>query len=534
MHSGLRRTKVLSATALFAAASLHAVRARADEPIKATEPSLMSEPGEIVDVVDAFDEKNKDPFDLHLSLGFVQSWESAKIKRESNLGPDGKESDAGFGHNIENIAKYSHTWSTLNLRADIGIFHDLGFFIRLPLTLADDRSLDDLDGSAKGVNAGAPNGRAYDTANGKPFFNLPFKSPTRSGIDYLAVGLRYSIFNQMRDPTKPTWTVELEGRFGIGEPMHPCNANPDPVTAAANAAASTGTVKSTATTYPQCPTAGSSVFSETTQTWYRNPADGGKTPGISRGTNAIKLGTMVSERYRYVEPYGGFWFMAEFQKRGTEMGDFSGLQGVITNHPPVQGGLIGGVMIHPWENRENFQRFSIDLRFKGTYVSQGRDYTPLFDALGTSQAPSLIAPNPGSYRGATDSKGNPISVGDYSKPIAFTGVTDVEAHGIFGGAVAFVVQAGQYIKFSGGVGMQYVQAYLASSSDACNPDVRPGANDGTAGRCKTDTSSTTTSKTETTGTPNPNHRPNIDLPGRRFRVTENFIWDAWLTGTVMF
>ena len=531
MHSGSRSTRIVCVSLLGAAGSLWACAASADEPIKATEPTLMAEPGEVVDVVDAFDEANKDPFDLHLSLGFVQSWESAKIRRESNLGPDGQPSSAGFTHNVENIAQYKHTWSTLNLRADVGLFHDLGFFVRVPLTLADDRKLDDLDGSQNGVNQ--PSGRASDPATGDPLFKLPFKSPTRSGVDYIAAGLRYSIFNQNRDPTKPTWTIELEGRFGVGEPMHPCNANPDTIDPAAYRAAGL-TPPSNPGTYAQCPNVnGDNVkYDETSGRYWRNPNDGGLSPGVSRGTNAVRLGTMISERYRYVEPYGGFWFMAEFQKRDTPMGNFSGVDGVIVNHPPLQGGLVGGVMVHPWENRESFQRFSIDLRFKATYVSQGRDYTPLFDALGSSNAQSLIAPNPSSYHAGTPvtdpatGKTTTPSVGNYSSNIYFKGVTDVEAHGIFGGSMAFIMQAGQFIKFNAGLGLQYIQAHLVSSSDACNPDLTP--KDGDAGRCRTQGIG------GVTGTPNPNHRPVIDLPGRRFRVTEDFVWDAWLTGTVMF
>ncbi len=101
----------------------------------------------------------------------------------------------------------------------------------MPLILADDRSLDDLDGSAKGpVNAKF--GRAADPATGDPLFRLPFSSPTRSGIDYIAAGLRWSVFNHTRDITKPTWTWEVEGRFGVGEPLHACNAKPENVPAA--------------------------------------------------------------------------------------------------------------------------------------------------------------------------------------------------------------------------------------------------------------------------------------------------------------
>ena len=55
--------------------------AKADEPVGAREPHLMSETAEITSVVDAFDDD--DPFDLNLVLGFTQSWEHAKVRRET-------------------------------------------------------------------------------------------------------------------------------------------------------------------------------------------------------------------------------------------------------------------------------------------------------------------------------------------------------------------------------------------------------------------------------------------------------------------
>ncbi|MGZ6062558.1 MAG: hypothetical protein ACXWUE_33540 [Polyangiales bacterium] len=517
---------MLAAAVTFASALSFEKSAHADEPLKPTEPSLMEEPGEVVDVVDAFDTKNNDPFDLHLSLGFHQSWERGKVRRESYVGPDGQTStNSGFTSNVENVASFKHTTSTLNMRADVGLYKDLGLFIRLPLILADDRSLDDLDGSSKGVNAQF--GRASDSATGDPLFKLPFTSPTRSGIDYIAVGLRWGLFNQYRDPSKPNWTWEVEGRFGVGEPLHACNANPENIPDAAAKAAGVPPGGK----YPQCPGLTSDPTNQpvydtanTPNRYYRNPKLEGRSPGISRGTNAIKVGTLFSNRYRYVEPYGGFWFMAEWQKANTDMGNYGDLQGIITNRPPLQGGLTGGLMIHPWENRELYQRFTIDLRFDARYISQGRDYTPLFDALGSSSASSLVAPNPAQYQAGTGPDGKPASVGNYRKPIAFTGVTDVEAHGAFGGKAAFVVQAAKYIRFNLGVGLTYEQAYTASTADACNPDFTPS--DSEAGRCK--------GASGPTGTPNPNHRPVIDLPGRRFRITETFLWDAWVSGTVMF
>ena len=511
---------IVGLTAIIAVFS-HANAVRADEPLKPTEPTLMAEPGEVVDVIDAFDTDKGDPFDLNLSLGFHQSWERGKIRRESNIGLDGQPDTAGgFVHDVENIATYKHTTSTLNMRADVGLYKDLALFFRLPLILADDRGLDDLSGSSKAVNAQF--GRVADPATGTPMFRVPFNSPTRSGIDYIAAGLRWSVFNHFRDPTKPTWTWEVEGRFGVGEPLHACNENPEvvPTEGGGNGSAR----------YAKCPAKNDDPDDRPINAgnrWFRNANAPGREPGISRGTNALRVGTLVSNRFRYVEPYGGFWFQAEWQKATTDIGNYAGIEGIITNRPPIRGGLTGGMMIHPWENREQYQRFTIDLRIDATYVSQGRDYSPLFDALGTSNASSLVAPNPAEYQArGVDAQGNVVSVGNYRRPIAFTGVTDVEAHGVFGGRVGFIVQAAQYIRFNVGLGLTHVQAHNISASDACNPDFTPSA--GGAGRCRSG------GKGDVTGSPNPNHRAVLDLPGRRFRVAETMIWDAWVAGTIMF
>ncbi len=67
----------------FAAWLLVAAPALADEPRRAAEPTVLREPSEITQVVDAFDDD--DPFDLSLSLGFESSRRSAKILRETAI-----------------------------------------------------------------------------------------------------------------------------------------------------------------------------------------------------------------------------------------------------------------------------------------------------------------------------------------------------------------------------------------------------------------------------------------------------------------
>src|SRR4051812_8600201 len=77
--------------------------ARAEEPVTAGEPRLMSESAEITSVIDAFD--NDDPFDVNLVLGFHQSWKSSKIRRETNLNQPGLSNQA-FVSSSENVASF--------------------------------------------------------------------------------------------------------------------------------------------------------------------------------------------------------------------------------------------------------------------------------------------------------------------------------------------------------------------------------------------------------------------------------------------
>ena len=109
-------------------------------------------------------------------------------------------------------------------------------------------------------------------------------------------------------------------------------------------------------------------------------------PGVSRGTTALELHTFLSKRIKYIEPYGGFRALFEFQNESSDYGQ-TDLKGSLVNHPPLRGSMILGLNVIPWEIRDQYQRVTFDFRFTGTYVSEGRDYSELFDALGSTDAP---------------------------------------------------------------------------------------------------------------------------------------------------
>jgi hypothetical protein len=463
------------------AASLATDPARADEPISAREPRLMQETGENTIVIDAFDKDN--PFDANLFLTFRQLWKSANIHRETSLAQGGL-SSGGFVSATENVAKFKQSLSTLEIGADIGIFRDLALALRLPLILSDTRKLEDLEGSTANPQ------RLQDPA-GDQLFTVPFLSPTRSGIDQFGVGLNYAIFNQVRDGTKPTWVIGAESRFAVGPRLHACNENA-PV---------------------KCPDPA-------------NPSGPSLDPGISRGMTTLSMHTIFSRRAGYVEPYIGFRMQVELPQNNSDFAATSDVEGALLTRPPVLGTFTVGTEVFPYENREAFQRVGLDFRVRGTYHSAGRDYSELFDALGSSQARSLRDPNPGGFRGA----GSASTVDPTAPKVYFTGITDQQAYGSFGGTMGMTWQAGPYVKFSAGVGLTYAQSHLITAADACNPDVNGSA--GASGPCQAGAASA--GGGTATGIPNPNHRPVIDLPGRRFSVDDTTVVDVWLSALAMF
>jgi hypothetical protein len=512
----LPRVAWVAATA-SALAVLTPARAHADEPRKVTEPSVMREPSEIVQVADAFDDD--DIFDLHLSLGYEHSWKNAKIYRETSM-PSISAGD--FTPSNLEVAKYTQDISRLNTRADIGIYKDIALFVRMPVILSDDRELKASGGGvASTVLAGAP---------GEQVFALPFKSPSRSGIEYLAFGMDFGLMNQARNRNKPTWVIGGEVRVNVSEPMHACNSNP----ASLNQAPKGGQLKCTYPNDMNRDGIAGQVSSDTGtdgNTLKLDEGKGGTRPaGVSRGTTGLAFHTFLSRRVKYIEPYGGFDVLFEFPSADSDFHS-TDLKGSLVNHPPLRGTMTVGIAVIPWEIRDAFQRLTIDSRFEGSYVSEGRDYSELFDALGSSDAPTLRAPQFSDFMNNPDDATHgtsPSIVNPYSQKVYFTGLTDVQQHGEYRFSVRATYQAGEYVKFNVGGGYSLIQGHIITFDQACNPNF--SNNRDQAGPCRTGEAPNYTP----TGIPNPNYRKVINDPGRRFKVDDVNGLDAWISATVMF
>lgn len=303
----------------------------------------------------------------------------------------------------------------------------------MPVILSNDRKLE-----------GRDNALALQGFPGETLFSLPFHSPTRSGIEYPAVGLEVDLLNQWRDHTKPTWKFGIEGRFSVDEPVRACNESPsgDQV---------------------QC-----AYSSDIDRDGQSDSVDEGQVPlegnfsasgsaGVSRGTTGLVFHTYMSKRIKYLEPYAGIEGLVEFQLDDSDFGA-TDVQGALVNHPPPNGTLVMGLAVMRWEVRERMQRVELDVRFSGTYRSQGRDYSELFDALGSSDATSLREPKFASYD-ATGDPENPSIVDVDSAKVYMTGITEVKQPGVYKFQTAATWMTGPYLKVNAGLAFTLVQGH---------------------------------------------------------------------------
>jgi hypothetical protein len=480
----------------------------ADEPKSATEPEVMMEGGEVTQVITRPPPGGR-PAGINVSLGFNYESKTANILRETAIHEPGL-TTGGFTTRLMNVAKYSSTETRLVPRVDVAIWHDIGVYFRLPIILNYSQNLGDLNGTQ------GREGVVLQGAPGETLFGLPFKAPDRSGLEYLAAGIDLDILSEARDRTKPTWLFGIEGRFSIGTPMHACNPNPK---------------------------AGQVNCADPSDINRNGQPDGAfegtgfstRSPGVTRGTIGLEGHTIMSKRFKYVEPYGGFAALFEFQQNSSDYG-LTDLEGSLVNHPPFVGSMILGLMVIPWENREKFSRLTFDARLTGRYHSEGRDYSELFDALGSSDAASLRQPqwakymaNPSYNAGSTDQNKKIYSVIDpSSQKTYFTGLSDVAAYGSYRGSLAVTWQAASLFKLQVGFGFKHDQSHNISQDQPCNPDLN--GDDTKAGPCSTKTSN----PPKATGIPNPNYRPTVNGVGRRFYVDSSNTFDVFASAVLMF
>lgn len=411
---------------------------------------LMAEPTAYTDVADAFD--GPDPFDINVRLGFVWSSASATVERETT---DAMSADGRPSRRFVGVAEHQRTRNSLEMALEIGLYQDLMLFAGLPVVLAETRELRE-PGGADCASDPTSDGCLRLTsplADGtrEPLFEVgsPLLSAKRSGLPRIDLGVAWGVTNQHRTSLLPTWVLRMALSIPTKDVMEPCIRG------------------------------GASCE-----------------PGISNGQGGLTIGSRWSYRFRHVEPLMGLSHTFSWISSGDGLYRPAGtLDGMAEDGPPSRSELTLGAVVIPWEDRGRHQRFALDTRASATVVSDGRDISPLFDALGASDSAQLTTANVDNLSlGASD-----------RETVMFTGVTRVEAHARVALRTALVIQAARYVRFNLGMGFTHVTPHLLTGEPVCNTDIDVRSNDPRGGLC-------------VRGLPNPAHRPVIDAPGNRFRL----------------
>jgi hypothetical protein len=309
-------------------------------------------------------------------------------------------------------------------------------------------------------------------------FALPFAAPTRAGLDYIAVGGAWALLNQARRPWQPNWVLRFEGRRAVGKVLQPCQQGP---------------------TSNLCGTLSSEDRDGD------NYLDGTRSnnphPGLSRGISALLFETRFSRRLARVEPYAGLSFLVEWPALRTVAREAFQPDGYGRARPGAQSAGTLGLALIPWEDRGSYQRLVLDARLAATYVGRGTDYSPLFDALGSSSDPTLSASRAG---------------------VNFRGLTEMEAYLRYGGQVSLEVQAARYVRFGLGSWLQWATDHTITGRDPCRGPDRGNTATAADGRVCSG------------GKPDARERGVIDAVGRRFVLRDQLLLGVYAQATATF
>ena len=404
--------------------------------------ALPARGAEVTRVVSAMDGENR--FDFNLTATWIHDVKSALVKRElqSGLSP----------RNIELIkdAQFSQTRDILNLRADFGILWDVGLHIEMPLILQDASSLDfdrhDADCSfpenvtpgmrptcvdsanstilRDGILPGfqqdswgldAQHNRQFSRAPGEvPGTPNLFKGPSRKGFEYLGVGITWAPFNQLRDDTKPTWTLSFDAKLDVFKDRRFDPSNP-----------------------------------------------GGNT-AVGQGYHQFIWSTFVSKRFRWFDPYFGAWYNLPTRTNGSPFQDYGPTQSSV--NPQQRAGFMIGVEQIAWENPRGDQRITIEGRVHVEEHFFGRERSEIWEALsGSSQCnvnnTAACRPDIDLHYTTPPPENNVV---DAPHP----GITDIESYATIGGDLGLNVQVGKFIRFRGLFGLKSDMPHMITATSA--------------------------------------------------------------------
>lgn len=372
------------------------------------------EPVRAAEVTHVLSARNLKDRDVDISIDWRHEETQGTIRREyvQSTGPL-----------LVNDLTYNHSRDSMRLRGEVGVVHDLSFFLSGSLVIADRRGLDFdrggdcaatpcvetllRDGFLPGTQGSS---WGIDSETGKQFqspSNQVFSGPKRSGFEYLGMGLRWAAMNQARDTMKPTWTVGIESRFSVAQDQR------------------------------------------------FNPAQPTANRGVGLGYHQFILSTEFSRKFGDIEPYMGGWFMqpmrtssSVYNNQGT--GSFAGPQRRMGGEMGLEDTL--------WNDPARHARIALEAVGRLEYRFEGLAQSELWEVLS------------GDPRCATQSTycRSGIDVDATGKAAPNSGVVRSPGYGLVGGDAGISGHIGAHARLRGLFGMSVEQSHFLTDGSTGN------------------------------------------------------------------
>jgi len=416
---------------------------------------------ELTRVASSFDQDN--PFDLDLEIGFARTQRRAKITRERHQ--DGHIADV-----IE--MRYHQVRQEMPMSLAIGIYQDLEIHVGTSLVFGDYKlwrfpGLDEDGNVITNANNStitnncigadgqlvSPDCKGDSFVGAQSIFDVPGES-WRAGLGNITVGTTWAPLSDSRDDTKPKWIIGFDYTIPSADVSQPAKATTD-----------------------------------------AKPGD------IGDGAHRFTFTTALSKRFAAIDPYVQLRYSLPFGADGrysncenpTALG-YPGNCGVgpwtkreVGFKPQHIGSLLFGAEFFPYDDQVRHQSVSIDLQVGGSYVSQGRTYNELSDALGK---------------------------------LLWT-----EEYMTIGGTFGVNARPVEYVQLRLAASLYHETEHLLTG-EPIGKDLD--------GACRGDTSRQCVDLDNASNEINPTFDFRYDMPGRRFRISETSVFSIMATGVINF
>jgi len=274
--------------------------------------------------------------------------------------------------------------------------------LRIPIVLYDQTSLEH-DVGVTSTNS------SVDPYNVPSLFSVPHNGPVRTGVGDPTLSLRVAPMSFTRDPTEAQWVLELAlttGLIGVKEASN---------------------------------------------------------TSVGEGTWKLDFGTSISTRPEpWVEPWFRMNTSLRFQDAGSIFGEYSAETQTLTSPGHAISAAFGTTFI-PYESVERQSTFTVDVGTRMHYRFEGREYTDLFEALGSSACDPLNSSEPCDLTTYDRDKKSVTAVAERRKT---DGVTDVEQHATVSGWLGARYQIVEWFSLKGGFSMAYEFPHFITFADA--------------------------------------------------------------------